>query len=110
MEAAYVGVKLWAQAVEKAGSDEVTKIREAMLGQKFKAPEGMVTIDPATQHAFKTPRVGEIGADGQFDVVWQAVRPEAPQPFPPSRTRQEWTDFLDGLYKGWHGHWSAPSE
>ncbi len=37
-----------------------------------------VRIDPATRHAFKTPRIGQIDDDGQFEVVWKAVKPEAP--------------------------------
>ena len=88
----------------------MAKIREGMLGQKIAAPEGLVTIDPATQYAFKTPRVGVVDADGQFEVVWQAVRPEAPQPFPPSRSHEEWAAFLENLHTQWHGHWSAPIE
>ena len=40
MEATYVGIHMWAQAVEKAGSTEVDKVRDALAGQTFKAPSG----------------------------------------------------------------------
>ena len=108
MEAAYVGVRLWAKAVEQAGSAETAAIRRALLDQHLLAPEGDMRIDPATHHTFKTPRIGRITGDGQFEVVQRAVKPEPPQPFPPSRTREQWQQFLDDLYVGWGHRWSAP--
>jgi urea transport system substrate-binding protein len=110
MEAAYVGVKLWADAVRQAKSDDTIKIRKAFTTQSMLAPEGKLTIDPATQHAFKTPRIGRVTPNGQFEVVWSEVKPEAPQPFPPSRTRAQWEEFLADLYHGWGDHWTAPTK
>jgi urea transport system substrate-binding protein len=110
MEAAYIGVKLWAAAVRQAGSDDVTRIRRAIGGQKILAPEGEVTIDPDTHHAFKTPRVGRIDANGQFELVLNEVKPELPVPFPPPRSRKDWEQFLEGLYTGWGNQWEAPSQ
>src|ERR1700720_860838 len=40
MEATYVGIHMWKQAVEKAGSTDVDKVRIAVIGQTFKAPCG----------------------------------------------------------------------
>src|SRR5436853_1605882 len=40
MEAAYVGLNMWKQAVEKAKSTDVDKVIAAMSGQSFKAPDG----------------------------------------------------------------------
>ncbi len=64
MEAAYIGVKLWAKAVEQAKTDDAKVIREAILGQKMLAPEGEVHIDDATRHTYKTPRIGQIEDEG----------------------------------------------
>ena len=50
METAYVGVKLWAKAVNEAQSLEPKKIRRAMLTQHLEGPGGEVRIDPDTQH------------------------------------------------------------
>lgn len=108
MESAYVGVKIWAKAVSAAGSTDPIKIRRAMLNQKFEAPSGPTRIDPDTQHAFKTPRVGQIRGDGQFDIVWSAAEPVRPQPYPATRTASEWKAFLYDLNLGWGGQWSAP--
>ncbi len=110
MEAAYVGVKLWAKAVEQVGNDDVSKIRHAILDQQIMAPEGEVRIERGTHHVFQTPRIGQINSDGQFEVVWEAVKPEVPVPFPPSRTPAQWQAFLDQLYVGWGDRWAAPSK
>ena len=107
METAYIGVKLWAAAVQDCQSDQTADIRRAMLNRRIHAPEGEVRIDPATQHAFKTPRIGRITAAGQFEVVWTDVKPEAPQPYPPSRTAEDWKAFLNDLYTGWGNRWFA---
>jgi urea transport system substrate-binding protein len=110
MEAAYIGVRLWAKAVEQARTDDPNTVRQAILDQHLLAPEGDVRIDPASRHAFKTPRIGQIGTDGQFDVIWKAVKPEAPMPFPPSRTKEQWQEFLAQLYADWGSRWSAPEK
>jgi urea transport system substrate-binding protein len=108
MESAYVGLTLWARAVNDAGSLEPKKIRRAMLEQRFLAPGGPVRVDADTQHCYKTPRIGRIGADGQFQVVWAAPQSIAADPFPPTRTTTEWLGFLHDLYTGWGNRWSAP--
>lgn len=110
MESAYFGVKLWAQAVTEAGTTDVRQIRHAMLSQRMVAPSGKVRIDSATQHTFKTPRIGRIQPDGQFEVVWTAAKPEPPMPYTPTRTAEVWRAFLSDLYLGWGNRWSAPSE
>ena len=110
MEAAYIGVKLWAAAVNEAQSDNPAEIRRAMVNQRLLAPEGEVRIDAATRHTFKTPRVGRIAADGQFEVVWTAARPEPPQPFPSTRSVARWKAFLAELYALWGNRWAPPEQ
>jgi urea transport system substrate-binding protein len=81
IEAAYFQVHLWAQAVKKAGSIEVDAIRAGALGQEFKAPEGMVKIDPKNLHTWKTVRIGEIQKNGQFKIVYASNAPVRPEPW-----------------------------
>lgn len=81
MEAAYTSVYLWKAMVEKAGSFDVGKVREASDGITFDAPEGTVTVDGATQHIHKTARIGRIGADGLITEVWKSAGPVKPDPF-----------------------------
>jgi urea transport system substrate-binding protein len=109
MEAAYCGVKLWAQAVEEAGTEATEDVQNTILDQSMAAPEGVIMIDPETRHTWRPVRVGLIRADGQFSIVWDSERPIRPQPFPLSRTRSDWEKFLERLYAGWQNNWSAPA-
>ena len=84
MEATYVGIHLWKQAVEKAKSVDVDKVCKAMSGQTFKAPSGFVLkMDETNHHLHKPVMIGEIQADGQFDVVWKTKGPIRAQPWSP---------------------------
>jgi urea transport system substrate-binding protein len=79
IEAAYFGVYLWKQAVEKAGGTDVDAVRQAAYGQEFLAPGGMVKLDERNHHTWKPVLVGEVLKDGQFKVVSRSqglVRPE----------------------------------
>jgi urea transport system substrate-binding protein len=84
MEAHYIGFNMWVQAVEKAGTTDVDAVREAMYG--LKAPNltgGMAEMLP-NHHLSKPVLIGEIQADGQFDIISQTE--EVPG--------DAWTDFL----------------
>ncbi|KFG01224.1 urea ABC transporter substrate-binding protein [Streptomyces europaeiscabiei] len=81
MEAAYISVHLWKEMVEKAGSFDVPKIKKASGGIELDAPEGKVTVDGATQHVYKTARIGRIGSDGLIEEVWNSGKPIKPDPY-----------------------------
>lgn len=87
MEATYVGINMWKQAVEKAGSTEVDKVREAMAGQTFAAPSGYtLKMDETNHHLHKPVMIGEIRGDGQFDIVYKtptAIKAEPWSPYIP---------------------------
>ncbi len=106
MEAGYIGVYLFAMAVEAAGTDDVKAIREAVKGLVLNAPEGVVGVDPQTQHLFKVVRIGKILPTGQFQIIASSEVPIEPVPYPAYRSKQEWNTFLDDLYASWGGNWS----
>lgn len=81
IEAAYIAVHLWAEAVKKAGSFEVEKVKEAAKGIEYKAPGGTVKIEGENQHLWKTVRIGEIQQDGQFKEIWNSGEPVKPDPY-----------------------------
>ena len=84
MEATYVGIHMWAQAVEKAKSTDVDKVIAAMGGQTFAAPDGFtIKMDEKNHHLWKPVFIGEIKADGQFNVVWKTPGPVRAQPWSP---------------------------
>jgi urea transport system substrate-binding protein len=108
MEAAYAGVYLWAQAVTDAQSPAVSGVRQTIKKQSLRAPGGVMYIDPETQHTWKNVRIGQIGSDGQFVIVWNSGKPVRPVPFPLYRSASTWQDFLEQLYSGWGNSWANP--
>lgn len=67
MEATYVGLNMWAQAVEKAGTTDVDKVRAAMAGQTFKAPDGYTLVmDETNHHLHKPVMIGEVALTGSL--------------------------------------------
>ncbi len=84
MEATYIGIHMWAQAVEQAGTTNVDAVRQAMGYQKFKSPSGYeIEMDPKNHHLHKPVFIGEIKANGQFHVVWKSDGPIRAQPWSP---------------------------
>ncbi len=96
MEAAYIAVHLWKQAVEKAGTaDDLAKVRAAAYGQTFEAPEGTVTLEQ-NHHLAKVVRIGEVRKDGMFEIV--NATNSAVEPIP-------WNQFVKET-KGFGCDWS----
>jgi urea transport system substrate-binding protein len=84
MEATYIGFQMWAQAVTKAKSTDTDKVIVAMAGQTYKAPSGIMSkMDEKNHHLHKSVFIGEVKADGQFNVVWKTPGPVKAQPWSP---------------------------
>jgi len=105
MEASYSGVHVWAAAVAETGTPDAAVIRDAILNRSYLAPQGVIYIDGTTRHAWKTVRIGQIRADGQFDIVWESSVPIRPLPYPDTRTPLTWDALVTNLYNRWGG-WS----
>src|SRR4029450_4368217 len=102
MEATYIGIHMWAQAVEQARTTNVDAVRQAVGGQLFKAPSGStITTDATNTHPHTPPPqkpvvMGEVRAAGQFKVVWKPegpIRAQAWSPFIPDSAKKvaDWT-------------------
>ncbi len=84
MEATYIGIHMWKQAVEKAKTTDVDAVIKATAGQTFNAPSGFVAkMDEKNHHLHKPVFIGEVRADGQFNVVWKTKGPIKAQPWSP---------------------------
>src|SRR5262247_4569780 len=87
MEASYIGFNMWVQAVNKAKSTDTDKVIAAMAGQTYTAPSGITSkMDEKNHHLHKSVFIGEVKADGQFNVVWKtpgAVKAPPGSPFIP---------------------------
>ncbi len=100
MEAGYIMVYLWKQAVEKAKTaDHLEKVKAAAYGQSFDAPEGKVTIN-VNHHLSKFVRIGEVRDDGLFQIVYESKDTVKPIP---------WNQFLAET-KGYACDWLNPSK
>jgi urea transport system substrate-binding protein len=71
MEATFTGFTMWAQAVEQAKTTAIDAVRAAVIGQKVMAPCGFEEVMGTNHHLSKPVMIGEIRADGQFDIVWK---------------------------------------
>ena len=97
MEATYIGIKMWAQAVKQAGTTNVDAVRQAIGGQTVQSPSGFeITMDAKNHHLHKPVVIGEITENGQFEVVWQTdgpIRADAWSPFIPDSKNKvaDWT-------------------
>lgn len=96
-EVSYVNMRMWIQASLEAGSGDLAKVQRTIRRQSLPAPEGVVALDPITQHAWKIARIGRAREDGQFDIVWDSGQPLEPEPFPTYRSREEWSQLLDQI-------------
>jgi urea transport system substrate-binding protein len=100
MEAAYIAVYMWKQAVEKAKTaDDLESVRKAAYNLSFDAPEGTVTMNP-NHHLAKVVRIGEVQDDGLFKIVYSTDKSVAPVP---------WNQFVADT-KGYGCDWSDPSK
>jgi urea transport system substrate-binding protein len=86
MEATYIGFNLWVKAVEKAKSTDVAKVLDALPGTSAPNLTGTTATVLANHHITKPVYIGEIRADGQFNVVSK----QAPVP------GQAWSPYLPG--------------
>jgi len=84
MEATWIGFKLWAAAVEAAGSTNVGKVRTALGDRRIAAPSGfMVQMDAGTHHLYKPVMIGRISDDGRILPVSVTEGLVPPEPWSP---------------------------
>jgi len=87
MEATVIGFKMWVKAVEKAGSIDVDKVEQAMIGIEVPNMTGGVAKMLPNHHLTKPVLIGEIQDNGQFDVVWSTEK---------TVPGDAWSDYLEG--------------
>lgn len=75
----YVGIYLYAAAVERAGSTDKDAVLAGIQTGEIchDAPEGQVCIDPASQHASHTIYLVQVGEDHSISIpeVWEGIEP-----------------------------------
>jgi urea transport system substrate-binding protein len=87
MEAHVIGFNLWVKAVQKAGTVDAQKVIVALPGLETPNLTGGVAKLLPNHHITKPVYIGEVRADGQFDVVWKS---------PGLVPGDAWSDYLPG--------------
>ncbi len=87
MEAAVIGFQMWIKAVEKAGSVEPAKVIDAIVGVSVPNLSGGYSTMMPNHHITKPVLIGEIEANGQFNIVTQT---------PGTIVAQAWSPYLEG--------------
>jgi urea transport system substrate-binding protein len=102
MEAHYIGFNMWVNAVTAAGTTDVDAVRSAMWGQEFPNLTGGTAVMGVNHHLSKPVLIGEIQADGQFDIVSETepVAGDAWTDFLPESAvlESDWKDLECGMY------------
>ena len=80
-EGAYSQVKLFARALAVTGSLDTQKLVQGAMKVSVEAPAGTLRLDPENQHAWLRPRIARVGANGAFELLWQAHAPIKPDPY-----------------------------
>ena len=98
MEAAYIGFNMWVKAVEKAGTVDPAKVIDAMIGVSVPNLSGGFSAMMPNHHITKPVLIGEIQANGQFNIVSQT---------PGTIVANEWSPYLEGS-RDLIADWRAP--
>ncbi|MFY1664073.1 transporter substrate-binding domain-containing protein [Pseudomonas sp. Pseu.R1] len=96
-EASFIAVLLLAEAIHRAGSDDVHEVKIALAECCLDAPQGRVWIDPDNYHCYLTPRLGISNSQGDFEVLATANEPQKPDPY------LTWVDMRKVTDGGWMG-------
>ncbi|MBV9553168.1 MAG: urea ABC transporter substrate-binding protein [Alphaproteobacteria bacterium] len=83
MEAHYIGFNMWVKAVEKAGTTAADAVIDAMVGVSHPNLSGDFATMMPNHHLTKPVLIGEVQANGQFNVVWQTPGLVVAQPWSP---------------------------
>lgn len=81
VEAAYFQVHMFAKALSVTNSLDPDLMRPMVLGQKYEAPQGTVSIDPSCSHTNVWSRIGRVRRSGQFEILFQSLSPVLPDPY-----------------------------
>ncbi|MBV9655748.1 MAG: urea ABC transporter substrate-binding protein [Acetobacteraceae bacterium] len=87
MEAHYIGFNMWVKAVEKAGTTDSDAVIDSLIGVSVPNLSGGDSTLMPNHHVTKPVLIGEIQADGQFNIVSQT---------PGLIVAQEWSPYLEG--------------
>ncbi|MFB2550062.1 urea ABC transporter substrate-binding protein [Ensifer soli] len=84
MEATFIGFNAWVKAVEAAGTTDTDAVLDSIIGVSVPSLSGGYSTVMPNHHITKPVLIGEIQADGQFEIVQET----------PAVVGDEWSDYL----------------
>jgi len=87
MEAHVIGFNMWVEAVKKAGTTDTNKVIDSIVGVSVPNLSGGYSTMMPNHHITKPVMIGEVQADGQFNIVYQTAG---------TIVAQEWSPYLEG--------------
>ena len=78
MEATFIGFRMWAQAVTQAGTTDANAVRQAMYGQRVKAPSGFEVVMNTNHHLSKPAMIGKLNPT--VPSTWSGARSTRSRP------------------------------
>jgi len=98
MEAHFIGFNMWVKAVQKAGTTDPDKVGAAIIGVSVPNLSGGHSTMLPNHHITKPVLIGEVQADGQFEIVFSTAGLVA---------GDAWSDYLPKS-KDLISDWRAP--
>jgi ABC-type branched-subunit amino acid transport system substrate-binding protein len=95
-EAAYFQAHMFAAALAEANTMDTERLRAALLGAEFDAPQGRVKIDPDNNHTYLYTRIGRLDVQGRFEIVREVPRSIKPDPYLVYPALNDWSVRLRG--------------
>ena len=97
--------------MREAGTADAGRVRMAMMRQGLASREGIITVDPVTQHTWLTVSIARVTASGGLEPVWTEKQALRPVPFPLSRSREAWEQLVADTVRSQQGSATpAPTE
>ncbi|MBA1146181.1 transporter substrate-binding domain-containing protein [Ectothiorhodospiraceae bacterium WFHF3C12] len=93
-EAAYDQAHMFARALAEVGSTDTERLRGALVGAEFQAPQGLIRIDPDNNHTYLHSRIARVNAEGEFEVVRAVARAIKPDPYLVFPALNDWSMWL----------------
>lgn len=95
-EAAYSQAHLFARALREVGTMDTEKLRGALLGAEFNAPQGRIKVDPDNNHTYLHTRIARVDENGLFCIEREVSRAIKPDPYLVYPALNDWTVRLQG--------------
>ncbi|MEQ8707645.1 MAG: transporter substrate-binding protein [Rhodospirillales bacterium] len=86
MEAHYIGFSMWVEAVRKAGTVDIDRVIDSLIGIRVPNLSGGMAEMLPNHHITRPAMVGEIGSNGQFRIIWRS---------PGLIPADAWSDYLE---------------